>query len=224
KEGHGADFPMEMQAVASYAWLNQAFLALSAGWTFDREIIESISSGNVATELCRPLNLYAFWFAKGYAMRLAAATLRFIPVLTVAILLPAPIGLSAPISLTAFLLFVITLFMGAALMVAMIMLVYNTVFYTVSSQGVTNIAMVLFEFFSGHLVPLPFFPDTLYRICSYLPFASIINVPYRIYSGDLSSTAMVHAIGLQFFWLLTIIAIGVVWNKHALKRVTAQGG
>jgi ABC-2 type transport system permease protein len=224
QEGHSADFPMEMQAVASYTWLNQAFLALSAGWTFDREILDSIRTGSVATELCRPVNMYAFWFTKSYATRLAGATLRFLPVLSVGILLPDPIGLSAPVSLEAFCLFVLTLFIGAGVMIAMMMLVYNTVFYTVSSAGVTSIAMVAFEFFSGHLVPLPFFPDTLYRICSYLPFASIINVPYRIYAGDLAGAEMVHAIGLQLFWLVSLVIVGALWNRRVLRRVTANGG
>ena len=211
REG-GAEFPMEMKAVASYIWLEQAFLALFMGWFFDREILNGIQSGTVAVELCRPVNLYRMWYVKTLAVRFSKATLRFAPILLVAALLPEPIGLSLPASFGAFCLFAVT------------MLVYTATFYTLSPAGITQIAMVTIEFFSGQLLPLPFYPPVLYKICSWLPFASISNVPFRIYSGDLAGGAMAQAIALQAFWLVALTALGSAWNRRALRRVVVQGG
>ena len=56
--------PMEFDQLASYIWLQQAFLAFFAVWILDNEIFEEIRSGNVAYELCRPLDLYNLWFVK----------------------------------------------------------------------------------------------------------------------------------------------------------------
>ena len=223
KEGK-AEFPMEMTAVASYIWLNQAFLALFMGWYFDRDILGGIQSGTVAVELCRPVNLYRMWYVKTLAARFSKATLRFAPILLVAVLLPDPIGLSPPADLGAFCLFAVTMLLGVLVLTSLTMFVYTGTFYTLSPAGITQIAMVTIEFFSGQLLPLPFYPPTLYKICSWLPFASISNVPFRIYSGDLAGGAMAQAIALQVFWLVVLTALGSVWNRRALRRVIVQGG
>ena len=47
-------FPMSFEAVASYIWLQQAFLALFMAWMMEAEIFSSIVDGNIAYEMCRP--------------------------------------------------------------------------------------------------------------------------------------------------------------------------
>lgn len=61
QSGTGA-FPMDMQALSAYIWLQQAFLALFMVWDMDNDIFELISSGNIAYELCRPCDLYSMIF------------------------------------------------------------------------------------------------------------------------------------------------------------------
>lgn len=68
-----AAFPMEFSQLSSYIWLQQAFLALFMTWFFDGSIMESITSGNVAYELARPMDLYNMWFVKNAAIRLSKA-------------------------------------------------------------------------------------------------------------------------------------------------------
>ena len=142
----------------------------------------------------------------------------------IAALLPEPIGLSLPASFGAFCLFAVTMLLGVLVLTSLTMLVYTATFYTLSPAGITQIAMVTIEFFSGQLLPLPFYPPVLYKICSWLPFASISNVPFRIYSGDLAGGAMAQAIALQAFWLVALTALGSAWNRRALRRVVVQGG
>ena len=96
-------FPMSFQATASYVWMQQAFLALFAAWMFENEIFQCIRDGSVAYELCRPVDLYAMWFARSAANRVSRAVLRCAPILLVAAFLPAPFGMTAPQSLSAFL-------------------------------------------------------------------------------------------------------------------------
>ena len=43
-------------------------------------------------------------------------------------------------------------------------------------------------------MPLPFMPEVVQRVLKVLPFAAMQNVPFRIYSGDLSGRAMAEAI------------------------------
>ena len=52
-------FPMSFEAVASYIWLQQAFLALFMAWMMEAEIFSSIVDGNIAYEMCRPIHIYS---------------------------------------------------------------------------------------------------------------------------------------------------------------------
>ena len=117
----GADAPMSMQAVVSYTWLRQAFLALFMTWYYDREIMESIQSGSIAIDLCRPIDLYPFWFVKTLAVRFARASLRCVPILLLAFLLPNPIGLALPAGPGACLLFLLTMLLGVLVLTAVAM-------------------------------------------------------------------------------------------------------
>lgn len=89
-EADAAAFPMPFEAVVTYVWLQQAFLAMFAAWGMEGEIFDVIRNGNIAYELCRPVGIYQMWFARSAANRVSRALLRCVPILTVASLLPAP--------------------------------------------------------------------------------------------------------------------------------------
>ncbi len=219
-----AAFPMEFPALVSYIWLQQAFLTLYQSWYFENEIFDAITGGNVAYELCRPMNLYAFWFTRGMANRLSKAALRCLPVLLVAFLLPEPYGMTLPVSLPVFLLFLATMGMALLLAVSMTMLIYGLTFYTMSPLGLRTIFSSAAEFCSGALVPLPFLPEKMQEVLELLPFASVQNLPFRIYSGDIAGMEIVRGVALQIFWTASLTMLGMWIFRNALKRAVVQGG
>lgn len=217
-------FPMTFQSTCAYVWMQQAFLALFMAWMMENEIFDTIVSGNIAYELCRPIHIYDMWFARSLATRGAKAVLRCFPILLVAAFLPAPYGLMLPADPIAFGLFLLTLVTGLGVTVAFCMLVYMASFFTISPSGIRIVAVSVVEFLSGSTIPLPFFPEKLREILELLPFASMQNVPLRIYSGDLTGAPMQRAILIQFFWLFALIAIGKLLDAAAMKKITVQGG
>ena len=152
-------FPMTFEATCAYVWMQQAFLALFMAWMMDNDIFTCIMDGNVSYELCRPIDLYHMWFSRSLASRCSKAVLRCMPILLVAAFLPKPYGLMAPVDAAAFLLFLLTLATGLAVTVAFCMLIYISAFFTLSPDGIRMVAMSVVEFFSGAVIPLPFFPD-----------------------------------------------------------------
>lgn len=106
-ESNSSDTPMNLKALISYLWLNQSLFALICMWYKDKEILNTIKSGTIAYELCRPLDLYFMWFSKILSTRLSMTILRCIPGILFALLIPAPYNLSLPNSLNTFLLFFI---------------------------------------------------------------------------------------------------------------------
>ena len=223
-EADPAAFPMEFPQLATYIWLQQAFLALFNTWRYDDDIFESITSGGVAYELVRPAPVYAMWFVKSIASRAASAALRCLPVLAVAFFLPAPYRMDLPGSAGVFVLFVLSLAAASCLVVAMQMLVYVSTFYTLSPMGVRIIVMVLSDFLMGQLIPLPFFPEGLRQVVELTPFAAMQNLPLQIYCGTVVGAQMWRALALQAFWLAALVAGGTLWMCRSLRRVVVQGG
>lgn len=219
-----ASFPMTFQALSSYVWLEQAFLALFAAWSFDNDIFSAIRDGSVAYELTRPTDLYAMWFTKHAAVRLSRATLRCMPILVVAAFLPKPYGISLPPSPWAFLLFVATAALGVCVVTGMAMLLYIAAFYTLNPAGLRAIYGSLADLLSGSLIPLPFFPPLIRTIVMWTPFGYIMDLPFRVYSGDLAGGEALRGAALQTAWCMILILAGRLWMKRALRRVVVQGG
>jgi ABC-2 type transport system permease protein len=218
------DFPMSFQALAAYLWLQQAFLALFMGWFFENDIFQTIIDGGIAYELCRPMDIYSMWFCRSMASRLAKAVLRSMPILIFAAFLPAPYGIRLPVSISAGIGFLITTILGFLVVVAFGMLVYISTFYTYSPTGVKMVSVSLIELFAGAVVPLPFLPEGIRQVVELLPFASMQNIPLRVYSGDIAGTHILLRAALQLFWILILVWFGRRLMAHALKRVTVQGG
>ena len=184
-ESDPSAYPMTMEATCSYIWFQQAFIAMLSARIFDGEILESVRSGNIAYELCRPVRIYDLWFFRSTASRLSGAGLRCIPILLVAVFLPKSYRLSAPADVRQFAFFLLTL--ALAVLVAFI-------------AGMASFELEL------------------------LPFASMQNVPLRVYSGDLAGAAMYRAIGLQIFWLAAMVAVGRMLCRNAERKLMIQGG
>lgn len=217
-------FPMSLSATSSYIWLQQAFLAFFAAWMMDNEIFDSILNGDIAYELCRPINIYHMWFSRNIANRMSRAVLRCFPILIFAVFVPEPYGIAPPASFGHFILFLITLILGLAVTVSFCMLIYVLSFFTISPQGLRILFTSTVEFFAGAIIPLPFFPDNIRRIMELLPFAAMQNVALRIYSGSMTGIEMGKAVILQVFWLIVITMIGKLLCRQAVKKVTVQGG
>jgi ABC-2 type transport system permease protein len=219
-----ASQPISLRELIQVIWLQQSFLVFIMLWYRDSELINLITSGNIAYELCRPADLYSFWYAKLIAQRLSGALLRCFPIIFVASLLPYPYKFSLPPSFTAFILFIATLALGLILIVSISMLIYISVFYTMSGVGSLLIFGVLGEFLSGLVIPVPLMPEMLKRLVYILPFRYTSDLPFRIYAGNIGIKEALLSIAAQILWISVIIALGRLWMKKALKRVTVQGG
>jgi ABC-2 type transport system permease protein len=217
-------FPMTFSHTVSYMWMQQAFLALFMLWFWEGDVSEAIESGAIAYELVRPIDLYSRWFAQSCANRTARALLRCLPILFIAFLLPEPYRMSLPPNLAQFSMFILSAALSLGVVVAISMLVYVSIFYTLSSSGVRTMFATLIGFFAGEYIPIPFFPAPIRAVAELLPFAAMQNMPLRIYSGNIAGTDAIRGIALQIFWLIVLLVLGRIAMGRALKRVVVQGG
>lgn len=217
-------FPMSFQATATYMWLQQALLALFQSWGFENDIFESVQSGTVAYELCRPVSVYGMWFSRTAARRISSVLLRCIPIFLITPFLPAPYGLAGPAGAPAFFWALFSLVLGSLVAVAFVQIVYFSTFFTIATEGVRALSASLTEFLQGAVIPIPFLPDGVRQVVEFLPFASMLNAPLRIYSGDIAGAFLYRVVALQLSWLLALVLVGKLMERRAMKRTVLLGG
>jgi ABC-2 type transport system permease protein len=220
--------PMTLRQTIDYIWLGQALLTMLP-WSADPEIARMVRTGDVSYERLRPLDTYAFWYARAMARRTATPLLRAIPmVLAAGLLLPAlglgQWGLAAPPDIQAAGLFALAVVLLVALSSALATLMDVVVVATLSDRGIAIFAAPLTIVLSGSLIPLPLFPEWMQTFLRYQPFAGLQDTPFRIYTGHLTSSAAAFALGRQAIWVVVLVALGKVAMDRVMARLQAQGG
>lgn len=216
--------PISLKDLITYIWLQQAFLAFIMLWFRDNELFDLITKGNIAYELCRPCDLYGFWYAKFLAQRLSSALLRCFPIFIVAFLLPEPYRMTIPPNFSTGLLFFLSLILGLLLLVAISLFIYISVFITMSPAGSLLVFGVIGEFFAGLIIPLPLMPEWLQNIAYLLPFRWTADFPFRVYSGHIPQNEAMIGIFQQLAWLMLLVWLGKLALNKVLRRVVVQGG
>lgn len=216
--------PMELPALITYVWLNQAFFSLINQFYKDKELFNLIRTGNLSYELARPKNLYFLWYFKILGQRLANVTLRIFPIILVTIFLPYPYNFSLPFSITSFIFFIISLLIGTLLVTALTTFYPIITLTTLNEKGVTNIIIVIADLLSGLAVPIVFFPEFLKKISNCLPFQYISDLPFRIYVGNIKTDTCITQIIIQLIWLIILVVLGLILTKRNIKKIEVQGG
>lgn len=216
---NGLTLPMAV----SYVWLGQAVRAI-IGMGLDGEINGQIERGDVGVELCRPLDLYAQWYAKTAAGRLGGVWLRAPLTVVCALLMPAAMRLSGPASPAGLGLFALSMVSAFLLSGAYTMLVTAFRMNITWGMGPVHLLLLVPQVLSGGYLPLPLWPDALQGLLLLQPFAGYADIPLRLYVGTLAPAAGLPAIGLQLAWTLVFVAAGRRLMRQRLRTLIVQGG
>jgi ABC-2 type transport system permease protein len=212
--------PMTLREVITYIWLGQAMLLLLP-WRIDADVEAMVRSGNVAYELLRPVDLYALWFCRSLALRVAPMLLRATPMFVVAGLL---LGLEAPASIAAAGAFLAAVAGAMLLTSAVTMLMTISLLWSISGEGVRRLLAASATLLSGIVVPLPLFPDWLQPVLAALPFRGIVDTPFRLYMGHIPPGRLPALLAHQLAWTAAMVLLGRWLLSRGLRRVVVQGG
>jgi ABC-2 type transport system permease protein len=219
--------PLTLAQAVTYVWLGQAFLAILP-WNSDPEIVQMVETGNVGYELLRPIKTYGYWFARALALRTAPTILRAVPMFGLAAIALPLIGLSVwgwrlPPAASATILFLAS--MALAVLLASAMSVLTSVGIAAARTGrAVNVSNALVTGLSGMAVPLALLPGSLQTFLLLQPFAGLVDIPYRIYFGNLVGYRALEALGIQAMWGLTIVLLGQALMTRVMSRIDMQGG
>ncbi len=215
--------PMSYAQTVTYVWLGQALLTVQP-WSGDSEIMRMIRSGDVAYELCRPFNLYGYWFARALALRTAPMMLQAGPILTFAAILPGKYRVEPPASPAA-LGCSLVLLAGAILISAAITNLMNiATLYSIAGEGIIRLVPALVILLSGSIVPIALFPPAIQKVLHFLPFSGIVDTPQRFYIGLSSPANLLPFLAHQLLWTAVLVLAGEWLLSRAMERVVVQGG
>lgn len=220
--------PMNYRQVVDYLWLGQALL-LILPFRVDKELSQLIRTGNVAYELSRPVDLYHYWYARALALRLAPVFLRVFPMIVITagifpLLGLAEWGLKGPASPESFGLFLLSVGAAFLLSAAVSVLMSITAMWTISTAGIDQLLPTFIWIFSGIIIPLPFFPEAVQGLFRLLPFRGMLDIPFRIYNGNIGGWAVFESLGVQMLWIIALMFLGRFMLNRGLKRLVVQGG
>ena len=220
--------PMSFPQVVSYIWLGQALLGMLP-WNADADVRAMVRTGAVAFELCRPIDLYGLWYARALAWRTAPTVLRAVPMCVIAALVLPLVGLAEwrlapPPPVASGMAFAATLVGTLLLGCAMTTLINISLLWTISGDGIVILMTALVTFFSGMLIPLPLFPDWAQPIIQALPFAGLVDLPFRVFTGHIPPQAAISVLRHQLLWTAALVLFGRWLLARGLRRIVVQGG
>ena len=218
--GKPQDFPVS--SLVTYVWLQQAFFRMLLA--FDSELGEKIRTGGIAYDLCRPMNFYAYYYARSAAQKLMGSLLRAIPMLLFAMMLPDGWGISAPVSLPALLISLMALMTGLLCICALDNITMGVTMRTIDPKGMQAMLNLLMMTFSGNILPLTLFPDSWQKVITLLPYAQLLDAPIRLYTGEWALSQAPRVLLIQLFWLAALTGLGLfIWQRNQ-KHLVVQGG
>ena len=213
---------LPIEAVSSYVWLQQAFFRMLL--STDGELLDQIRTGGIAYELCRPVHLYGFYYARILAQKLLGSLLRAAPMLAFALLLPRGWGLTAPASPAALAVALAGLALGLLCMCALENITMAFTMRTLDHRGMQAMLNLLMTTLSGNILPLTLFPDRWQKVITALPYAQLLDTPIRIYTGQYALSQAPGALLLQAVWAAALTLLGVFLWRQNQKRLIIQGG
>ena len=211
---------LSLPEAVTYTGLSQATIACLSffGWW---EIMHSVYSGDIGSDLLKPMSYFAFWLARDLGRAIANLLLRS---LTIMFAYALVFDIALPHGVEEWLALGVALTLSMLLSFSWRFLVNLTAFWTPEARGVGRFAFGLSWFLSGFLMPLRFFPDWFVRLCNLTPFPSMVNTIIEVYLGVLTNPELLRALGMQLLWIVILFAAGQLVLRAGVRRLVVQGG
>ena len=186
---------------------------------------EEIKDGSIVMRMIKPINVDMSLFSFEIGNKIILASTVFLPVIIgVEIYKYIQYGHIA-FNVMLFLLYVVSAILSYLLMFYFNLAFGYLAFFLMNLWGFSILKESIVKFFSGAIIPIAFFPwESVRKVFSVLPFASMNYTPVMIYMGKYTGTTLIFSIMLQIIWVLSFWGICKFIWKLACKYLCIQGG
>jgi ABC-2 type transport system permease protein len=204
----------------TYTFVTQGLIATVALWGWF-EIEERIRSGDVATDLLRPISFLGYWLANDYGRAGYQALARGIPPFVVAAL---AFDLRLPRAAATWPVFLMSVVLAVTVSFGIRALVNLFSFWFMDSRGLGTIVSPAWIALSGMMLPLAVFPDGWRTFARLTPFAATFDAPAQIFLEQLSWPGVVATLALQGAWAVVLVVFATWVMGLGTRKLVIQGG
>jgi ABC-2 type transport system permease protein len=185
------------------------------------ELMNTVYSGAVATDLIKPVGYYRFWLAQDLGRAAAQFSLRTIPIMIGYALL---FDITVPQTIGQWIALAAAVLLAWLVSFSFRFLTNLAAFWIPNATGIARFAFILTWFLSGFLMPLRFFPEWFVKLASFTPFPYMVNTVIEVYLGLVSGRELYLALISQLVWAVVLILIGQYVLRAGVRRLVILGG
>ena len=212
----GFDFSA-MLTYVGVGWIIRSFYFNN----IDQELSQQVTEGKLAMDLIKPVNIQMMYISQALGESVFRLALLTVPTAAV-LLLVYP--LKRPASWIHLAVFLVSVALAFFIVAGINFAVGTLAIRLLSILGLLRAKYFLLELFSGLLIPISFFPHAVQTALRFMPFQYISYVPLLIYLGKIQGMGLAAAIGMQLFWVGTLLALGDLMWRWSSRKITIQGG
>ena len=187
----------------------------------ERRIGRSVEKGSVATDMMKPISLFGMFLAEDIGSIIALIFQNMLPILLIGSLMIKVPVMADIRNLPMFVISVVESFLINWLIAALFGMM---AFTTINNNALIQVKKHLIRLLSGSIIPIWFFPESVSKVLSALPFVYIYQLPLSIYIGRGDRTAMISQMRIQFIWLVILSALFFYAQSRITRKVMVQGG
>ena len=212
----GYDLP-QMTTYVAIGWIIRSFYFNNV----DRDIASEVVEGKIAINLIKPVDVQLMYISQTAGESCFRAVLFTLPIAAV-LLFVYPIR--PPASAASGALFILSCILALLIFTLINFWVGTLALHIYSILGVIRAKYAIVEFFSGLLIPISFFPQSMQHFMQYLPFQHISFTPLQIYLGKVRGEAAIGALAQQILWIILLYTASRLFWKFSTRRLSIQGG
>ncbi len=198
-------------------WINQSLLMTVYLWGW-WEVMRSIQTGAIATDLLKPYDYFTHWMARDMGRAGAHLFIRGAPTFLTGYLL---FDLLLPDSATRAVGFAVSVALAVMVSFCLRFMVNLAGFWVLDFRGVAMMFMAVTNVFSGMLAPIAFLPGVMRELASVLPFRAIIMTPNEVYLGQVE---IWEGLALQAGWIVALVLGTRLLMRRCERKLVVQGG
>jgi ABC-2 type transport system permease protein len=208
---------LDVASAVTFTFIAQGLLMVMGAFG-EREVAERVRTGDIATDLYRPVS-FSLWWGSMWVGRASFSLLaRGIPPFVAGAI---AFHLRLPVHPETWLWFLVAVALGSLVASRFWLLVNLGAFWLVEVRGLVSLAGMVLIVSSGFLVPLQFIGGALGTLCRASPFAALAQQPIEVF---LEIRPAWRAWLPQLAWLaaLEVALRGALGG--ATRKLVVQGG
>jgi ABC-2 type transport system permease protein len=207
--------------LVTYVWVGQGLLSVVGIWSWN-ELNDRIRSGDIASDLLRPISPVTAFLAADLGRALHGMATRFVAPVTVGILV---FGMTVPTRFQTVPLFTLSVVLAVIGSFGCRYLVNATAYWLHDARGPITFWTLGSGVLAGLYFPLRLLPDELaITLWVATPLPGLLQTPLDVLVERDPPALQAGLVALQAVWAVLLLALAHLVQRRAERKLVVQGG